>query len=449
MAFDHLRDRRKIEERWGTNAPPHRFGSSVGNHVVALLAAWTFNRDVSLANGRTRAFHHVLEVVDHGFHSTRRLGLGRENHARIVDVDRSVRKTVERLPHDARGLAHLLDANEIAIVHVTVDTDRHIEIVGLVVEIWKVLAHVVRDAGCAYHRPGQSPVDRLFRAHHTEPDRAADPDAVVRQKLLDVIQHLVESGKKASGIVGPAVRNVRHQAADARERRRETRTGPRFEQLIDQLTLMERPEERCVRADIDRRGTEPHEMRHDARQLARDHAKHLAALGYRDAEQPLRTERHCNVVARRIEVVLAIGPRDYLIVLTILAGFLEAAVQVADVWNAAYDGLAVQLEHQPEHTVGRRMLWTQVDEHVLTVERGLERERLGDSNRYAAVVCHERNALWLARSIEAACRELDFYCSCLGRHGSYSPVLSPDASRRRMSSGISLNASATVSSSIE
>ena len=92
-----------------------------------------------------------------------------------------------------------------------------------------------------------------------------------------------------------------------------------------------------------------------------------------DAEQPLRAEREGDVVARRVEVVLAVGPRDDLVVLAVLADLLEAAVQVADVRDAAHDRLAVELEHQAQHAVRRRMLRADVDEHVLALELRLER----------------------------------------------------------------------------
>src|SRR5688500_11378909 len=43
-------------------------------------------------------------------------------------------------------------------------------------------------------------------------------------------------------------------------------------------------------------------------------------------------------------------------------------MQIADVRDAALDGLPFQLEHQPEHAVGGGMLWPDVDQHVLGAE---------------------------------------------------------------------------------
>ena len=52
----------------------------------------------------------------------------------------------ERLLEDAHRLAHLLHADEVAIVDVAVRADRHVEVVRLVAEVRAVLAHVVGDA---------------------------------------------------------------------------------------------------------------------------------------------------------------------------------------------------------------------------------------------------------------------------------------------------------------
>ncbi len=112
----------------------------------------------------------------------------------------------------------------------------------------------------------------------------------------------------------------------------------------------------------------------DPRQLHRDHAQHRAPLGDVDAEQSFGAERERDVVADRVEIVLAIGPGNDLVVLAILADLLESAVQVADVRNAAHHGLAVQFQDQAQHAVRRRVLRSDVDQHVIAIEVGLERQ---------------------------------------------------------------------------
>jgi hypothetical protein len=140
---------------------------------------------------------------------------------------------------------------------------------------------------------------------------------------------------------------------------------------------------------------------HDAGQLGSDYAKNLAPLRDLDSEQPLSAQRKGDVVADRVEIVLSIRPADDLVVLPVLADFLEAAVQVADVRDAPDDGLAIQLQHESENTVCSRMLRTDVDEHVLTFEIRLDARRCLDGDRCASIVRNERNTLWPALRVEA------------------------------------------------
>src|SRR5207247_335214 len=57
---------------------------------------------------------------------------------------------------------------------------------------------------------------------------------------------------------------------------------------------------------------------------------------------------------------------------------LEPGVQVADVGDDANDGLAVELDDEPQHPVRGGVLWAEVDQHVLAARPGLaESLRLG------------------------------------------------------------------------
>ena len=128
----------------------------------------------------------------------------------------------------------------------------------------------------------------------------------------------------------------------------------------------------------------------------------------------------------RVEVVLAVGPRDDLVVLPVLADLLEAAVQVADVRDAAHHGLAVELEHQPQHAVRGRMLRADVDEHVLALELRLEPRRLQRASCPRAGD-HERHALRLPVAIRA--RSCDSATSMVRVLAAIAPIL-PSARRR-------------------
>ncbi len=158
-------------------------------------------------------------------------------------------------------------------------------------------------------------------------------------------------------------------------------------------------------------------MRDDARELHRDHAQHGAARWHLDSEQPLRTDRERDVVADRVEIVLAIGPRDYLVVLPILADLLEAAVQIADVRNAAHHRLAVELEHEAQHAVRCRMLRSDVDQHVLARELGRRAKRRRLERRDGSFLRdRHRRSHCATVGVDTGGAERDFHRSRLGGH---------------------------------
>ena len=118
-------------------------------------------------------------------------------------------------------------------------------------------------------------------------------------------------------------------------------------------------------------------------QLAHEHADPHRSLGevLVDAEQLLGGQREGELVEERTEVVHPCDVRGPLQVGQGLACLLHAGVQVADDGLAAQDGLALQLEHEAQHTVGAGVLRPHVDDHRLVLVRILrevaEQRRLG------------------------------------------------------------------------
>src|SRR5205814_10085864 len=144
------------------------------------------DRDVRFTDRWARAFHDLLEMMNHRLHVARCFALRRQYHAMVGDVHRSVGQPIHRLLEDAHRLTQLSHAYEVAIVDVAVRADGYVEVVRLVIEIREVLAHIVCDAGRAQHRPRQSVVHGFFRGHDAEPDRAVDPDRVARHDAVDL-----------------------------------------------------------------------------------------------------------------------------------------------------------------------------------------------------------------------------------------------------------------------
>src|SRR5205809_2161288 len=109
------------------------------------------------------------------------------------------------------------------------------------------------------------------------------------------------------------------------------------------------------------------------------------------------------------------------------------------------DGLAIELDHEAQHAVGRRMLGPDVDQHVLAREARLRRAQIRGPR---VVGDAERHAHGLALSVQTGGRKLELDCT-LAHSESGSLPRSPRRSRSLMSAGSSSYAAAIDNSSIE
>ena len=110
-------------------------------------------------------------------------------------------------------------------------------------------------------------------------------------------------------------------------------------------------------------------MRQDAADLAVEHADQLAADRHVDAEQPLDGQREGMLLVHRRDIVEPVEIGHRLQIGLRLDQLFGAAMQQADMRIDALDDLAVELEHQAQHAVGRRMLRPEIDVEV--ADRGL------------------------------------------------------------------------------
>jgi hypothetical protein len=91
----------------------------------------------------------------------------------------------------------------------------------------------------------------------------------------------------------------------------------------------------------------------------------LSLRGNFQAEQLFDGQCIAEVVRKRVEVVDAVGEWNNLMIKLGLAGLFDAGVQVTDFGIDADNDFAVNLQHQAQHSMRRRMLRPHVDDHVL------------------------------------------------------------------------------------
>jgi hypothetical protein len=107
-----------------------------------------------------------------------------------------------------------------------------------------------------------------------------------------------------------------------------------------------------------------------ASDLTEEHADELGALRDGQTQQLLGRQAEGMLLVHRRDVVEPVEIRDRLQVGLMLDQLLGAPMQEPDMRIDTLDDFTVKLKHQPEHTVGRRMLRTKIDGEIAQLRFG-------------------------------------------------------------------------------
>src|SRR5262245_52197311 len=108
-------------------------------------------------------------------------------------------------------------------------------------------------------------------------------------------------------------------------------------------------------------------MRQEPADLGIEHADELCALRHGNADELLDGERIGVLLIHRSHVIKPVEIGQRLKVGLVLDQLLGAAMEQADMRIDALDHLAVELEHEPEHAMGGRMLRAEIDGELALV----------------------------------------------------------------------------------
>jgi hypothetical protein len=123
-------------------------------------------------------------------------------------------------------------------------------------------------------------------------------------------------------------------------------------------------------AQIQGEGAEPEQVGGDALHLGEQRAQPAGPAGHLDAEELLEGGVERLLAGHGRDVIVFVDDRGLLHEGELLAQLLHAAVEVAGEGDGLHDHLAVQVEVDPKHAVGRGMLRAEVQQHQLGL--GLE-----------------------------------------------------------------------------
>src|SRR5262249_54245353 len=143
-----------------------RSAAAVAHEIETELAVAPFRERIDFARGELQTLHHDLEVLDGALDRRIDVAFRRQNHARIVDVDRPrIGHAHQRLLDDARALLDFLDPHHEPIEAVARLSDRHFEVDLAVLHVRVGFADVVGNAARAQTRTRPAERNRVVGAH--------------------------------------------------------------------------------------------------------------------------------------------------------------------------------------------------------------------------------------------------------------------------------------------
>ena len=274
---------------------------------------------------------------------------------------------VEALAHDAHALAHLLHADDLAVVVVAVLAHGDVEIHLLVERVRLRLAQVPGHAAAADDRPREAPLPAIVQREDADIDVALLEDAVADDEGIEIVEHLQERIAERLDVVDQLRLDIHVDAAGPEVIGVHARAGNALIEDHQLLALLEAPERRRERADIHGLRGHVEEVREKTPDFGIEHPDQLGAAGHLDAEQLL--DRHAIGVflVHRRDVVEPVEIGVRLNVGLVLDQLLGAAMQQADMRIDALDDLAVQLQHEAQDAVRGRVLRAEIDGEVADI----------------------------------------------------------------------------------
>src|SRR5690348_7323995 len=232
MSPRHFVERLQIHERRRTDAHAIRLYGSVANHVIAQLAFGRFNRMIDFA----------------------RRGL---QHFAYFRHDRAGGNVFYGLQTDQARLPHLFHAHEVAVVGVARGAYGNFKFVLVVGGVGHRFANVPLHAAGAKHRTRGTESNRVFRLQNSYALCTAEPDAVLRQQVLVVLDAWFEGFAETLDVFFQGVVGFVLEPADAKRMRGEARAAIFLENLENLFAFAEAIEERRERANVQRVRSQP------------------------------------------------------------------------------------------------------------------------------------------------------------------------------------------------
>ena len=215
MAPADLIEAPQVREPRRPNLTSIRSLTAIAHDEDTHFTLWCFNRAVSFSRGNRVAFCEEQEVVDECLHVFLHRRTGRRRNFVVFDSDGARGHFVQALVDYAEGLAELFHAAEVAVVAVTVDAHRDVELDLIVCVVRLAFADVPGDTASSEHDAGEGVVEGVGGGDDAYALGPTFPDSVVGEQFFGFVDPVAELGGPLVDVVEEAEGKVLVDAARA------------------------------------------------------------------------------------------------------------------------------------------------------------------------------------------------------------------------------------------
>ena len=211
-------------------------------------------------------------------------------------------------------------------------------------------------------------IDRVFRGKNAHAASAGNPDTILRQQRLVLIDLAREVVDERPNLFFETVIDLVLKTADAKHVRGQARTAIIFEDLQNFFALAKAVQKDRHCADIEGVRGQPEQVAADTVQLGHDDTYVLSTRRRLDFEHFLDGFAVAETIRNRRNVVHPVQGRKELAVGLVLAQLFDATMQITDHAFGVQNTLTVELELDLQHAVSGGMLRPHADRNFAGIE---------------------------------------------------------------------------------
>jgi hypothetical protein len=212
--------------------------AAVWDNENTHLSLRRLNGAVSLTRWDSVALAEEQEVVNEGLHVLLHGSTWWRSDLVVFDLDGASRHVVQALVNDAKWLTELLHTAKVAVVAVTVDTNGNVEVDFVVCVVGLRLSDIPWYTWSSKHDTGERVVDGVSSRDDTNTLCSANPDTVVGQHLLGLVDTVTELGSPLVDVVEKADGKILRNATGANIGGVETGTRDTLIEFLQILAIL-------------------------------------------------------------------------------------------------------------------------------------------------------------------------------------------------------------------